>query len=105
MPGVSVPVIGFVDVLAKTSTQSGPRHADHGRQDGPPGVGQRPERKELQARIYAAAVPRGGGPLPHPVDGLLGFYPRDDPQACRVQRLDPALSERDVLLTMDLLRR
>ena len=105
VPGVSVPVIGFVDVLAKTSTPSGPgtlildvktarRAWNKGR-----------ERKELQARIYAAALWQAGAPFPTLSTGYWVFIPGMTPEACRVQRLDPALTERDVLLTMDLLRR
>lgn len=105
VPGVSVPIIGFIDVLAKTVTSSGPgvlvldvktarRRWARGR-----------ERKELQARIYAAALWQAGMPFPTLSTGYWVFVPGMTPEASHVQRLDPMLSEKDLLLTMTMLRK
>lgn len=105
VPGVSVPVIGFIDCLALEPMPGGDllRIIDFKttRRAWPKGK----ERKELQARIYAAALWQAGEPFSRLRTGYWVFIPGMTPEATRVQRLDPLLTERDLLLTMDLLRR
>lgn len=104
VPGVSVPIIGFIDCLAENPAKHGGtliidfktarRAWARGR-----------ERKELQARVYAAALWQAGTPFEYLATGYWIFLPGITPESCRVQRLDPVLTEQDVLLTMSMLRR
>lgn len=102
VPGVSVPVIGFIDVLAAQPDGSTLiLDIKTGRRRWPKGK----ERKELQARIYAAALWQTGLPFTSLRTAYWVFVPGMTPESCVVQKLDPALTERDLLLTLDLLRR
>lgn len=105
VPGVSVPVIGFIDCLALEPMPGGSllRIIDFktARRAWPRGK----ERKELQARIYAAALWQGGEPFSRLRTAYWVFLPGMTPEGCRVQKLDPLLTERDVLMTMESLRK
>ena len=102
VPGVSVPVIGWIDCLAEgpggttvvIDFKTARRAWARGR-----------ERKELQARIYLAALWQAGTPIASLRSAYWVFLPGITPEGCRVQKLDPLLDERDILLTLDLLRR
>ena len=101
VPGVSVPVIGFIDCLALENGLLRIIDFKTGRRAWPRGK----ERKELQARIYLAALWQAGEPFTRLRTAYWVFIPGMTPEACRVQKLDPLLTERDILLTTDMLRR
>ena len=103
VPGVSVPVLGWVDALAR-----GPNAGDvvvvdfkTARRRWPKGR----ERKELQSRVYMGALWQAGHSFASLSFEYAVFVPGMTPEGCAVHRLHPLLSERDVLLTMEMLRR
>jgi len=101
VPGVSVPIIGFIDAILKTPTGISVVDFKTARRAWAKGR----ERKELQARIYLAALWQRGEPFPRLTSAYWIFLPGATPEACRVQRLEPGLTERDILLSVDMLRR
>ena len=103
VPGVSVPVIGWIDAIAK-GPAAGSLHAvdfKTARRRWAKGR----ERKELQARIYLGGLWQAGNSFARLSFEYAVFVPGMTPQGTAVQRLPVLLSERDVLLTMDMLRR
>ena len=103
VPGVSVPVLGWVDAIVRGANPSDLVVVDFktARRRWPKGK----ERKELQARVYLAALWQAG----HSFASLSFEYgvmvPGMTPEGCAVHRLHPLLSERDLLLTLEMLRR
>lgn len=103
VPGVSVPVIGWIDAIAK-GPAAGSLHAvdfKTARRKWPAGK----ERKELQARVYLGGLWQAGNSFATLSFSYVVFVPGWSPEACVVQQLPVMLSERDVLLTMEMLRR
>ena len=103
VPGVSVPVIGWVDAIAK-GPNAGSLHVidfKTARRRWPKDR----ERKELQARVYLGGLWQAGHSFASLAFEYIVFIPGMTPEATHVQRLPVLLSERDVLLTMEMLRR
>jgi hypothetical protein len=100
-PGVPVPIIGFIDAMGTQANQTVVLDLKTARR---PWDKRRPG-KELQARVYLAALWQAG----HPFSSLNAEYlvcvPGPTPEACRVQRVAPRLTQRDLLVTLDSLRR
>ena len=102
VPGVPVPVVGYVDAILrdgpgrlllvdfKTARRRWPR----GR-----------ERKELQARVYLAALWQSGEPFSRLGFRYLVFLPGITPEGCAVQEIPVSLNEKDLLMTLSALRR
>jgi hypothetical protein len=103
VPGVSVPVVGYVDAIAK-GPRAGDLHLIDFKTAGRRWVKGR-ERKELQARVYTGALWQSGVSFAHLKFAYWVFVPGLTPEACTVQKLDPLLSEGDVLQTMTMLAR
>jgi hypothetical protein len=102
VPGVPVPVIGFIDAVAGSEDGRTTTIVDFKvtRRRWPAGK----VRGELQPRIYVAALRQRGLPLASLRFRYVIFVRSPLPESVVVQTIDVDLAEADIYVTLDLLR-